>query len=1164
MQLLENMIISPFSRLTRTDYMVIATKMDEVDETSYLRPCDEAYGLEGAQPGVCMRSGTRTECNSYYEVVPAEGKSGSNSTSSASVVRPCVWTGVRCRAHAFSTHACVILQGTNATRSAAPNDDYHADNVDDFEIREVSEEEEEVVWHNIYLHGYEGTDAGTWTHTSDASKQNAPIEDEDSGLETETELEELDEEVISPRERHVRAMVHLTRFVCEHQEALPKEAFQARIRAGTVWAHLDDAQANRSCYDCITRKLGSCDLWFRTPRGTYEHQEQANSEIKRAQIELFEQAVGEHMDKACCARSRTQPWMPLQCDRKYCVMHAQRRGMQRIAHTLRTIATNSKHPVAKDMTVSDLMAADMLAPQQHSIKECQRDAFMHGGSRDEIDGPTDEECVLKSILHHTSRRHGVGIDEVHSSLESMGFSLVDMFRRAVSAAGGSAPAATRRQAPAPGMATIDGNNAKMHDGVRGAATEARRRRTADAHRRRTQSEEDRARALLDEGLPPGEVDDSDDEFKFDPFAGMLQSVLPKQDNIPIARRAAEMLASASQWRFRASALVRNLSEASELRSDADTSLNAKHSTLGTFAYVINGDGSAFRQMSGIAQGVAAAFDHVHNLTHTVQSAIGGHHVQERRRRVLEERIERESSPNARMANTAQINIFLNNFLVSPDKSALKEPLRRKMSGQPGPQGAPLNDLPEWYVQRYGKFVARVPWRKYFKRMDEFAKIEKKRMLWWRDRAHEEDELPHELRHGHWALDQRIPPTSIGRAARAFAAYLEGDEAVWETENGGSAAIDRNIKHVLENSPLKEGREPNWWGDPERKGVAASLGGMLDAGGRASSLRRLSEVVSKSVLYAPYGVAYVIPTGITDSLSGIASWGIGTLTSVYRTAQSVLLVDQVANSARVTSDVSIWDAVSRWFLYNVVLCYLYPRPRNPAESIGGTETNPAITNDGRNIRSFHASRMCFPAIPFRPLGMPAFLEFFNFTYAEVEKLNYTSACSADTVKATMGVLDSVGISLRSPEWTPVAFALRPAEAIDALTEYALSVVASKDSGAEAAFHIVCGITFSGGILYMLILIPVLTVIFMCLPCVTSCSLFCSTSIVYIIARLIGGAGGAQRGLRQRIRRVRPRRARVDPCRSTSTAAVALSTDARSRRFQHRFEPVTAHSSSSEEE
>ena len=963
LQLLDTMVISPFARLTRMEYTHIVSSMDDVHRESHLKPCNQLEHLIDAVPAVCMRIGSRAECSRHYEVIPVEAVSEDDMPLTASSVRPCVWTGIRCRAHALVSHMCVVTsRGDNASSVNSPRDasdnSENSDSSDDLEIRDVWE------------------DDNTTPDEDESPHDQVKDMDNETDVEVETELNELDEELIDESERPVRAMVHLTRFVCEHQHSLPKEAFQARIRAGTVWAHLDDAQSNRSCYDCVTRRLGSCELWFHTPRGTYEQQAQADSEIRNAQMELLQNAVGEHMDKACCARPRNQPWMPLQCNRKYCAIHAHRRGMQRIAHTLRTIATRSTHPVAQEMSVSDMMATDMLAPQQHSIEECRRDAFLHDGPRDGLSGPTDEECVLKSILHHTSQKHGVGVDQVHSALEAMGFSMVDMFRRAVQAAGGSAPASPRRQSIVPGRATVDASGAEMQNSARTAANQAQRRRTEEAHRRRAQATEDKARARLYETIPltnNDDDDDNDDEFAFDPFAGMLRALAPRQDKEPVSRRAAAMFAATVEWRSRASDFVHNLSEANEWNSIRNGRGEGPHGTpsmANTFAYIVNGDGSAFRQLSDVAQGVAATINHVHNLTHTVRGAMDDRHTQERRRRALVERIERESPQGARLANSMQIKTFLNRFLEPPAQNTTRIATRRNMGVRKASSGASggaaqqtvLEDLPDWYVRKYGKFVARVPWRDYFKRLDEFAKLEAKRMVWWRDRAHIDNEIPHELRHGHWALDQRLTPTGVGRLLRILAAYIAGDQAVWETEAGGSEAIDRNIRHVLESNPREAEHAPNWWGDPMHESVVTSVSNMLDAGGRSSSLRRLSEVASRSTLYAPYGLAYVIPPGITDSLSSISKWGLGTLTSVYTLAQSVLQVDETIKSIRGESeaDVTIWDAVSRWFLYNVVLCYLYPRPSEPAESLGGTADEPAITDDGRSIRTFHSDHMCFPA------------------------------------------------------------------------------------------------------------------------------------------------------------------------------------------------------------
>ena len=51
----------------------------------------------------------------------------------------------------------------------------------------------------------------------------------------------------------------------------------------------------------------------------------------------------------------------------------------------------------------------------------------------------------------------------------------------------------------------------------------------------------------------------------------------------------------------------------------------------------------------------------------------------------------------------------------------------------------------------------------------------------------------------------------------------------------------------------------------------------------------------------------------------------------------------------------------------------------------------------------------------------------------------------TPHMTMEVLDQLGIS---SQWTPIAFFLRPAEPVDAITQHAKSVEASRRSSEEA--------------------------------------------------------------------------------------------------------------------
>ena len=147
-----------------------------------------------------------------------------------------------------------------------------------------------------------------------------------------------------------------------------------------------------SCMDCVYQIPGDCETFFMSTRGTLQEETRVQEEMRRSAHAELEKSIGEHLDRACCARPRGKPWMPWECKREHCVLHAHQHGLARVAHTLRHLHRDqgSKHSDAlrKSMTPADLVATDLLAPQSHSIEECRRNAHPSAAPRDPLSGPS--------------------------------------------------------------------------------------------------------------------------------------------------------------------------------------------------------------------------------------------------------------------------------------------------------------------------------------------------------------------------------------------------------------------------------------------------------------------------------------------------------------------------------------------------------------------------------------------------------------------------------------------------------------------------------------------------------------------------------------------------------------------------------------------------------
>lgn len=141
---------------------------------------------------------------------------------------------------------------------------------------------------------------------------------------------------------------------------------------------------------------------------------------------------------------------------------------------------------------------------------------------------------------------------------------------------------------------------------------------------------------------------------------------------------------------------------------------------------------------------------------------------------------------------------------------------------------------------------------------------------------------------------------------------------------------------------------------------------------------------------------------------------------------------------------------------------------------------------------HSSKLCFPAIPFKPLALATFDEMTMTENISWSNLSYTEVCRADAMREATDGLVAVGLGPENA-WSPVALVLRPAEAIDAVKAFAASGIRA-DSGAESAAALVCGVTMVGGVLYSLFFLPVLVIAWSCVPLFFAMAEACFGTIV----------------------------------------------------------------------
>jgi hypothetical protein len=367
-------------------------------------------------------------------------------------------------------------------------------------------------------------------------------------------------------------------------------------------------------------------------------------------------------------------------------------------------------------------------------------------------------------------------------------------------------------------------------------------------------------------------------------------------------------------------------------------------------------------------------------------------------------------------------------------------------------------LPKKHLDEYGWITESFDWAYWY---DEALRVG--RALYARHaaiRAHADatgalptGDLQEAHRTGYWWMDINAPPTRLGEAVRSlvplpveFASRLRGRRANlhWLPRAGAGA----RAAPVAESSMLRavwqavsSGADAEW--------VFRVARGALQEGDHRTSGRRLfdmSEFVGEYVVRNTAYFARAVFGNATHALPGDAS------------------KDPLRE-------------VGRYIVYDMFLCYLYPPPSRPGESMG----------DGTGIQLHYGDKACFPMINSVPGKMPTFNEYYglgdNFQWRELE---YENACNSDAVRAMIGPMSS---NLATIDFfaAPYGSLLRVAEGVDSVRNLASRARAANATDAQRASAVVCGLTQLGGVVWTAIVAITLL-------------LFCACSQLWTVACL----------------------------------------------------------------
>jgi hypothetical protein len=158
-------------------------------------------------------------------------------------------------------------------------------------------------------------------------------------------------------------------------------------------------------------------------------------------------------------------------------------------------------------------------------------------------------------------------------------------------------------------------------------------------------------------------------------------------------------------------------------------------------------------------------------------------------------------------------------------------------------------------------------------------------------------------------------------------------------------------------------------------------------------------------------------------------------------------------------------LSRYLIYDVVLCYLYAPD---VDEKGGD------FGDGTPLTKHRTTRACFPMVPFAPERMLSFTQYYDIEGVDIAALQFEKACKTDAVTAA---LDAMGQDLATNAFYtgPIGAVLRVAEGFDAIDNLGRST--GNVTKVDRAAAIVCGLGQLGGLIF-----SVLALIFVLLTCI----------------------------------------------------------------------------------
>ena len=369
-------------------------------------------------------------------------------------------------------------------------------------------------------------------------------------------------------------------------------------------------------------------------------------------------------------------------------------------------------------------------------------------------------------------------------------------------------------------------------------------------------------------------------------------------------------------------------------------------------------------------------------------------------------------------------------------SEKEEAYFQKVESQAGKQVRGFK-VPDHVQEQWGWVSEAADWVYWHDEAHRVGRILYQRHEWVQQHAEETGtlpvgELPDEHKTGYTFLDINAPPTGMGAFVRSM------------FTGGQRHAPHRNLREKRALSELPRASPPEGY-------VAKSLiGSFIDAAvndedpleaawtalhynDHKTTVRRLAESsgwVAQETMFAGIDFADLIfgkPSGEVPGKSQIPGYN--------------YLLDPI-------------QQVSRYVVYDTLLCYLYPPPSVAGGPFG----------DGTPIKLHYSNRACFPMIPYIPPEPPKFNEALGFdANFDWNSLEYNNSCDSAAVKALIGPMMGE-LTATNFIAAPYGSILRFAEGIDSIRNL-IKTGQTGLSQKERGTALVCSIAQLGGVLWM---------------------------------------------------------------------------------------------------